>query len=103
MKETTSFSRRQTHPPHVPVIRHETDTSNFDPVEPERDHGDGDSSEDDADAHPSKERSRLNPGHAQGEHAFLEFTFRRFFDDNGVSPPRIVPTNNPDSSGPIYV
>lgn len=87
----------------MPVIRHETDTSNFDPVEPERDHGDADSSDDDAGENPSKERSRLNPGNAQGEHAFLEFTFRRFFDDNGVSPPRIVPTNNPDSSGPIYV
>ncbi|KFD73134.1 hypothetical protein M514_04855 [Trichuris suis] len=63
--------------PYRPEILHATDTSNFDPVEPRQDMS-GDQS-------------------AAGivDHAFYEFTFRRFFDSDGygcptlrLSPPR---------------
>lgn len=62
-------------PPYVPKITHCTDTSNFDPVDPdklwsdENNHNDTLSSWFQNGKHP--------------EHAFYEFTFRRFFDDNG--------------------
>ncbi|XP_057563625.1 serine/threonine-protein kinase LATS2 [Hippopotamus amphibius kiboko] len=63
--------------PYVPTISHPMDTSNFDPVDEEGPWQDG--SEDS-----SKAWDALGPpGSRHPEHAFYEFTFRRFFDDNG--------------------
>ncbi|KAK6485364.1 serine/threonine-protein kinase LATS2-like [Huso huso] len=62
--------------PFLPKISHPMDTSNFDPVEedsPWKDSGDS-----------TKTWDTLSSSHSKHpEHAFYEFTFRRFFDDNG--------------------
>lgn len=63
--------------PFVPKISHPMDTSNFDPVEDEAPWADG--SADSAKAWDSL----ASPHSRHPEHAFYEFTFRRFFDDNG--------------------
>jgi len=85
---TVDFSSdlRQQRAPYVPTIAHCTDTSNFDPVDPGKlwSSGGGDSDE-------GGEGGRDGGGTLAGwfrngkhpEHAFYEFTFRRFFDDNG--------------------
>ncbi|XP_072534727.1 serine/threonine-protein kinase LATS1 isoform X1 [Salminus brasiliensis] len=69
--------RQQHHPaPYIPKITHCTDTSNFDPVDPDKLWSDDDGNHNDT----------LNGWFKNGkhpEHAFYEFTFRRFFDDNG--------------------
>jgi hypothetical protein len=64
-----SKSLRLQRAPWRPEILHETDTSNFDPVDPDRLGNDNSDSENDD---PSKD-----------SHGFYEFTFRRFFDDGG--------------------
>ncbi|XP_028647093.1 serine/threonine-protein kinase LATS1 isoform X1 [Erpetoichthys calabaricus] len=81
--KTIDFSvdlRQQHHPaPYIPKITHSTDTSNFDPVDPHKLW----SSDDDAEENLN---DTLNGWYKNGkhpEHAFYEFTFRRFFDDNG--------------------
>jgi len=82
--------------PYKPPIRHATDTSNFDPPSdlPSSDVGLSDSL-----------NSLIREGAAGrfegGNHAFLEFTFRRFFDDDG----RAVTTrmHDPETNAPIYV
>ncbi|GLD71325.1 serine/threonine-protein kinase LATS1 [Lates japonicus] len=74
-----SSDLRQQAAPYVPTIAHSTDTSNFDPVDPDKlwsSDGDGEDNRNDT----------LNGWFRNGkhpEHAFYEFTFRRFFDDNG--------------------
>jgi len=62
-------SIRYMHPPYVPHIESQEDISNFDPVE--------EYSQDDT--------SNYDPAitHTLQNHAFLEFTFRRFFDQDG--------------------
>lgn len=64
---------------YIPTIAHSTDTSNFDPVDPEKMWSSDSDGED-------KHNDTLNGWFRNGkhpEHAFYEFTFRRFFDDNG--------------------
>ena len=80
--------------PHIPRIQYATDTSNFDPVDPD------------------KLRNSESPDPKSNElldnskpfHGFFEFTFRRFFDDGGgpVYPSRISLDDN-DNQGPVYV
>lgn len=70
---------RQQPAPYVPTIAHATDTSNFDPVHPDKRWSSGS----DGEGGPG---GGGGPGGLNGrhpEHAFYEFTFRRFFDDNG--------------------
>uniref|UniRef100_A0A8C9DI84 non-specific serine/threonine protein kinase n=1 Tax=Prolemur simus TaxID=1328070 RepID=A0A8C9DI84_PROSS len=63
--------------PYVPTISHPMDTSNFDPVDEE-------SPWSDASEGSAKAWDTLtSPNSKHPEHAFYEFTFRRFFDDNG--------------------
>ncbi|KAA0184402.1 hypothetical protein HAZT_HAZT005371 [Hyalella azteca] len=63
---------------YIPEIKYPTDTSNFDPIEPDRLRSENDS---DADSFNSN----------QPYHGFFEFTFRRFFD------------STPPSSGTVIV
>ncbi|XP_022108972.1 serine/threonine-protein kinase LATS1-like isoform X2 [Acanthaster planci] len=78
---------RQTPAPYRPTIRYPTDTSNFDPVDPERLRADSNSSGDSWDDGRHNGKSRPGCGGLENgkhpEHAFFEFTFRRFFDDGG--------------------
>jgi len=74
-----SSNLRQQPAPYRPKIAHPMDTSNFDPVEEEgvpgawSDSGDGTRALD----------ALCSPHGKHPEHAFYEFTFRRFFDDHG--------------------
>lgn len=86
---------RQTEAPYKPVIRHDEDTSNFDPVDPDKlrpsTDSDDSSSSSSADGNGAGGGPRAgvpnrfgnNVGNHQPGHAFYEFTFRRFFDDGG--------------------
>ncbi|CAH2250827.1 serine threonine- kinase LATS1 [Pelobates cultripes] len=63
---------------YIPKITHPTDTSNFDPVDPDKLWNDEDKD--------GNKNDTLNGWYKNGkhpDHAFYEFTFRRFFDDNG--------------------
>lgn len=62
--------------PEKPTIRFLTDTSNFDPVDPDK------LRTNDSEAGSKKADSKTENG-KHPEHAFFEFTFRRFFDDGG--------------------
>ncbi|KAM6179968.1 serine/threonine-protein kinase LATS2 [Erethizon dorsatum] len=63
--------------PYIPTISHPMDTSNFDPVDEE-------SPWNEASEGSAKAWDTLtSPSNKHPEHAFYEFTFRRFFDDNG--------------------
>ncbi|KAL7300224.1 hypothetical protein TKK_0006863 [Trichogramma kaykai] len=82
--------------PHIPRIQYPTDTSNFDPVDPDKLRN-SESSES------SKSDELLDNG--KPFHGFFEFTFRRFFDDGGgpaYHPSRISLDDN-DNQGPVYV
>ncbi|MBN3307105.1 LATS1 kinase, partial [Amia calva] len=76
---STDLRQQQRPAPYIPKITHCMDTSNFDPVDPDKLW----TSDDDAEG---KNNDTLNGWYKNGkhpEHAFYEFTFRRFFDDNG--------------------
>ncbi|XP_077365980.1 serine/threonine-protein kinase LATS1 isoform X2 [Festucalex cinctus] len=73
-----SSDLRQQAAPYVPTIAHSTDTSNFDPVDPEKLWSGDSDGEDDLGDPGCWFRNGKHP-----EHAFYEFTFRRFFDNNG--------------------
>nr|XP_057938372.1 serine/threonine-protein kinase LATS2 [Doryrhamphus excisus] len=70
---------RQQPAPYRPKIAHPMDTSNFDPVEEEGGPGAWSDSGDSTRALDAL----CSPHGKHPEHAFYEFTFRRFFDDNG--------------------
>lgn len=74
-----SSNLRQQPAPYRPKIAHPMDTSNFDPVEEEGGPGAWSDSGDS-----TRTLDLLcSPQGKHPEHAFYEFTFRRFFDDNG--------------------
>ncbi|XP_075217640.1 serine/threonine-protein kinase warts isoform X2 [Lycorma delicatula] len=86
--------RRQP-PPHIPRIQYSTDTSNFDPVDPDklRNSASSDSSK-------SDELS----DNGKPFHGFFEFTFRRFFDDGGGTPyANRISLDDNDNQGAVYV
>ncbi|XP_053681773.1 serine/threonine-protein kinase Warts-like [Sabethes cyaneus] len=62
--------------PHEPKIKYPTDTSNFDPIDPAKLH---ESSYDEGSHSFDEVFDSSKPFH----HGFFEFTFRRFFDDEG--------------------
>uniref|UniRef100_A0A8C7XA87 non-specific serine/threonine protein kinase n=1 Tax=Oryzias sinensis TaxID=183150 RepID=A0A8C7XA87_9TELE len=74
-----SSNLRQQPAPYRPKIAHPMDTSNFDPVEEEGGPGAWSDSGDSTRALDAL----CFPHGKHPEHAFYEFTFRRFFDDNG--------------------
>lgn len=77
--------------PYIPKIRYATDTSNFDPIVPDKLRNSADD---------EKLDNTLDNG-KHPVHAFFEFTFRRFFDDGGH--PRMTPDDNEANNGPVYV
>ena len=77
--------------PYIPKIRFATDTSNFDPIVPDKLRNSADE---------DKMDNTLDNG-KHPVHAFFEFTFRRFFDDGGH--PRMNPDDNEANHGPVYV
>ena len=81
---------RQTPAPYTPKIRFATDTSNFDPVDPEKLKHSG-----------SLDSLKTLENGKHPEHAFFEFTFRRFFDDFGH--PYAMKLTDPTTDSPVYV
>lgn len=78
--------------PYIPKIEFATDTSNFDPVDPDKLHNSGDS-------------CRMDEFMDTGKpyHGFFEFTFRRFFDDNNPNKQCLEQEQQQDQGGPVYV
>lgn len=81
-------------PPHIPKIHYPTDTSNFDPVDPERLRNSGSSGSDKSEDYSDSGRPF---------HGFFEFTFRRFFDDGGGPSYSRISLDENDNQGPVYV
>ena len=78
-----SASLRSKEAPYKPSILFETDTSNFDPIDPDKLRAEEDNNEAEDDNN-------------RDYHGFYEFTFRRFFDDAGhpYTTPVSMPANN---------
>ena len=79
--------------PYIPKIEHPTDTSNFDPVDPDKLRNSS------SDSNKSGEECMDT---AKPFHGFFEFTFRRFFD-NDKSILGGGGNCGDDSQGPVYV
>jgi serine/threonine-protein kinase LATS1/2 len=81
--------------PHIPRIEFPTDTSNFDPIDPDklRNSGCSDSNRSDNDMQDNDKTF----------HGFFEFTFRRFFDDGGPEYANKICLNDYENPGPVYV
>uniref|UniRef100_A0A8C8CK95 non-specific serine/threonine protein kinase n=1 Tax=Oncorhynchus tshawytscha TaxID=74940 RepID=A0A8C8CK95_ONCTS len=82
--------------PYRPKIAHPMDTSNFDPVEEDGGPGAWSDSGDSTRAW----ETLCTPHGKHPEHAFYEFTFRRFFDDNGCPFRYPKPPETSHSQGP---
>jgi len=92
--EITNFEHlRQQQALYKPTIQNATDTSNFDPIDSlEKRYASGDPHGKDSGVENGK-----NP-----EHAFFEFTFRRFFDnDTGNAYAQRI--EEPESNSAVYV
>ena len=85
---------------YIPKIRDRTDTSNFDPVDPDKIRQSSGSC-DSLDQFKVDGASGENGKYA--DHAFFDFTFRRFFDDGGHPLPMPKLTESNDSNDPVYV
>lgn len=84
---------RRQRAPHIPIIEYPTDTSNFDPIDPDKLRNSG--SLDSINSDDILDNSTTF-------HGFFEFTFRRFFDDGGG--PAFNKINLDDNDqGPVYV
>lgn len=82
-------------PPHVPRIQYSTDTSNFDPIDPDKLRNSTSSDSGKSDEFPDENKPF---------HGFFEFTFRRFFDDGGAVPfPAKINLDDNDNQGAVYV
>ncbi|KAG7309691.1 hypothetical protein JYU34_004184 [Plutella xylostella] len=80
--------------PHIPHIEYPTDTSNFDPIDPDKlRNSSSDSNKSDSEL--------LDNG--KTFHGFFEFTFRRFFDDGGPGYTNKINLDDSDGPGPVYV
>ncbi|KAJ8933635.1 hypothetical protein NQ314_013898 [Rhamnusium bicolor] len=81
--------------PHKPRIEYPTDTSNFDPIDPDKLRNS--TSLDSSTSDELLDSSKLF-------HGFFEFTFRRFFDDGGLAAfNKINLDDNDNQGGPVYV
>jgi len=100
-------SLRQRRAPFIPLLRYPTDTSNFDSVDPDDQLPRRSASLDSL--HIAGGPGGVGPAVSscesgrQGGHAFLEFTFRRFFDDNGQAHVTRFDSGDGDDAAPIYV
>ena len=100
--------------PYIPEIKYETDTSNFDPIDTDKLHSNGTSNgivSHDYDYMNGQMNGHYSDNSKHPEHAFFEFTFRRFFDAGGQAYPIKLSdsnssTNSTDTGGqgsPVYV
>ena len=87
---------RRLTPPYTPKIHYSTDTSNFDPIDPDKLRNSAAAESDIS----SDEFGDMN----KPFHGFFEFTFRRFFDDGGGVPfPTRINLDENDNQGAVYV
>ena len=86
---------RRITPPYTPKIQYSTDTSNFDPIDPDKLRNS---------TTPESDKSDELTDENRPFHGFFEFTFRRFFDDGGGVPfPSRINLDENDNQGAVYV
>lgn len=81
---------RRQQAPYVPRIEFPTDTSNFDPIDPDKLRNSGSLDSTKSDEHLDNTKPF---------HGFFEFTFRRFFDDGGGK----INLDDNENQGAVYV
>jgi serine/threonine-protein kinase LATS1/2 len=96
--------------PHVPNIRSADDTSNFDTIDEDKLHSMNELNENGQTNGMNKNRNHMkdyyNSSSDHGkhpDHAFFEFTFRRFFDDGGHPFPMRLEHESKDCNGHALV